>query len=53
MSSISTLCSGDFTDGVMMNFDNVTLYQPDWRNITITVTCSFEFNSYNWSENIK
>ncbi len=50
---ISTLCSGDFTNGVMMNFDNVTLYQPDWRNITITVTCSFEFNSYNWSENIK
>lgn len=52
-SYISTLCAGDFRDGAIMLFDNVTLYQPDWRDVTITVTCSFEFNSYNWSQYIK
>ena len=49
-SRLSTLCSGDFNTGCLLTFDNVTLWRTNWKDETITVTCSFVFDSDTWYE---
>ena len=49
-SYLSTLCSGDFNEGCLLTFDNVTLWRTNWKDETITVTCSFVFDSNTWNE---
>ena len=49
-SYLSTICSGDFNEGCLLTFDNVTLWRTNWKDETITVTCSFVFDSNTWNE---